>query len=334
MTEKREEIPIFFSVDDNYAPYLSVALDSLIRNAGRRYQYHLIVLYQNLSRKNRRKLQQLATGYAKITFVSMEGKLQMITDQMNSRLRCDYFTLTIYFRLLIPAMFPQYDKGIYLDSDIVVLGDIAELYEVELGDNLIGACTDWSIQEIPQLLNYLENAIGAPGTSYVNSGVLLMNLKKLREVKMEERFLTLLEKYHFDTVAPDQDYINAMCHGRIFYLPECWDRMPQSMDTKGRPRRQKNMQQESGETTPKLVHYNLFSKPWCYDNIEYEEYFWEYARHSGYYEVIREKKAAYSEADRMADRECLSLLLERTAEIVRQPDNFREIFESGREARL
>ena len=152
MTEQREEIPIFFSVDDNYAPYLSVALDSLIRNAGRRYQYHLIVLYQNLSRKNRRKLQQLATGYAKITFVSMEGKLQMITDQMNSRLRCDYFTLTIYFRLLIPAMFPQYDKGIYLDSDIVVLGDIAELYEVELGDNLRGACTDWSIQEIPQLL--------------------------------------------------------------------------------------------------------------------------------------------------------------------------------------
>lgn len=323
MTLNNQLIPIFFSVDDNYVPYLSVALDSLIENANPQEKYHIIVLYQMLSKENQEKLKQLETGYVQIDFVSMEGKLQMITDQKNTRLRCDYFTLTIYFRLLIPVMFPQYDKGIYIDSDVVLLGDISELYHVELGDNLIGACSDLSIREIPKLQEYLKYAIGAPGDSYINSGVLLMNMKRLREVQMDRRFMELLEKYHFDTIAPDQDYINAMCHGKILYLPACWDCMPQNNGSS----------QVYGER-PKLIHYNLFSKPWCYDDIEYEDYFWAYARRSSYYDVICEKKASYGEAEKLADRQKLMLLLERSGEIILQPDNFYKVFESGREARL
>ena len=45
----------------------------------------------------------------------------MITDRIENRLRSDYFTMTIYFRIFIPDMYPEYDKAIYIDSDIVVM---------------------------------------------------------------------------------------------------------------------------------------------------------------------------------------------------------------------
>ena len=61
-----------------------------------------------------------------------------------------------------------------------------------------------------------------------------------------------------------------MCNGKILYLDEAWDAMP----TEGK----------EPLKNPKLIHYNLFQKPWCYDNIQYEEYFWKYAKDSGYYE--------------------------------------------------
>ena len=62
----------------------------------------------------------------------MDKRLECITDKMGTRLRADFFTLTIFFRLFIPEMFKEYDKCIYLDSDIVVPGDISKLYNVDL----------------------------------------------------------------------------------------------------------------------------------------------------------------------------------------------------------
>jgi len=145
-------------------------------------------------------------------------------------------------------MFPEYDKGIYIDSDIVVPGDISELYNIELGDNLIGACSDKSVVDVPELARYMEEAVGVSRYEYINSGVLLMNLKEMRKKEFSKKFLNLLNTYHFDCIAPDQDYLNAMCNGKILYLDEAWDAMP----TEGK----------EPLDNPKLIHYNLFQKPW------------------------------------------------------------------------
>ena len=277
----KTEIPIFFTIDDKYAPYLSVAIQSIIANASTKYQYKIIVLYQDLNESNRNKISALAKDGFDIKFVYMKDGLETITDRAENRLRCDYFTLTIYFRLFIPEMFPQYDKGIYIDSDIVLNGDISELYNIDLGNNLIGACNDKSVIDVPKLVQYIEDANGVKKNEYINSGVLLMNLKEMRKQEFTKKFLTLLNKYHFDSIAPDQDYLNAMCNGKILYLDEEWDAMP--TDTR------KEL------SNPKLIHYNLFQKPWCYDNIQYEDYFWNYAQKSDYYDQIVDFKKNYSD---------------------------------------
>lgn len=317
---KNTVIPIFFSVDDRYAPYLDVALTSIIRNASKEYDYRIIVIYKELNDKNRERLSSRSNEHFEIQFVPMENRLEDITDRMANRLRADYFTLTIYFRLFIPEMFPEYDKGIYLDSDIVVPGDISTLFHVELADNFFAASRDHSIAHIPQLITYIENAIGVKKEQYINSGVLLMNLKKMREVKLGDRFLELLNRYHFDCIAPDQDYLNVMCHEKILYLPISWDAMP--------------VEGKESMAHPNLIHYNLFSKPWCYDGIPYEEHFWEYAKDSDYIAEILHFKSNYGEENKKSDSEHLQLLLDRAVQIAKSEENFRTVFSGGKERRL
>lgn len=317
----RPIIPVFFTIDDGYAPLLGVALQSMIENASTEYQYHIHIIHENVSEENQKKICDLGTDNFKIAFSSMEKSLEGITNRTENYLRCDYFTMTIYFRLFIPEMFPEYDKGIYIDSDIIVPGDISQLYNIDLKDNYIGACPDHSVSNVPPLAKYMEQALGIDKYEYINSGVLLMNLKKMRENKFSEHFLSLLKKYHFDCLAPDQDYLNAMCYGKICFLDKCWDVMPNKME-------------KVPFRNPKLIHYNLFDKPWCYDGIQYEEYFWDYAKKTVFYEELRKFKQEYSEEKKQSDTEAFERLLKK-AEII--PDTeitFKKVYESGVSVRL
>lgn len=314
------EIPIFFTIDNGYAPFLAVALNSAIKNSSPNRNYKAIVLHEDLSEHNISKIKALETDNFKIELTPMKANFAALDDRMSNRLRCDYFTLTIYFRLFIPAMFPQYDKGIYIDSDVVLTEDIAKLFDTDLCGNLIGACNDLSIADIPPLVAYTENAIGVRKEEYINSGVLLMDLKKMRECDFEGHFLKLLSNYHFDSIAPDQDYINAMANGKILYLDESWDAMPND----AKPPLEKT----------NLIHYNLFSKPWCYDNVQYGEVFWEYAKDSGYIEELRAYKAAYTDEKKKADSECLMLLVKRGEEIPQNEVTFKKMQDKGVKIRV
>lgn len=316
----KKHIPIFFTIDNNYAPYISVAIKSMIENASKEYNYRIIILHQELSQENMDKIQSLANENFEIYFHYMKNCMSAITDRAENKLRCDYFTLTIYFRLFIPEMFPCYDKAIYIDSDIVVLGDISKLYNLDLGNNLIGACADKSVVDVPELANYMESAVGVDRHEYINSGVLLMNLKELRKEKFSEKFLTLLNKYHFDTIAPDQDYLNAMCNGRILYINEEWDAMP----TEGK----------KPLKSPKLIHYNLFQKPWCYDNIQYEQYFWKYAKITNYYNEIVTFKNNYSDEQKQSDRDCLATIIHKATIIPNNDITFKKMLERGEKIRI
>ena len=88
---KNDIIPIFFTVDDGYAPFLSVALNSAIQNCSSDRKYKAIVLYQDLSAENQSRLASLATENFEIDFVEIGKGLESITDRMSNRLRCDYF---------------------------------------------------------------------------------------------------------------------------------------------------------------------------------------------------------------------------------------------------
>ena len=316
----KKTIPIFFAIDADYAPYLSVAIASLIDNASNDYNYNIHVIYESIREESIKKLKTLETDNVKIIFSEMKNELESITNRKENLLRTDLFTLTIYYRIFIPFMFKEYDKAIYIDSDTCIPGDISELYNIDLGDNLFGGCNDISCQDNEILCEYFETNTGANIKEYINSGVLLMNMKKLREVKFEQHFLYLLNKYHFDTVCPDQDYINAMAYGNILHLPNEWDAMP----TNG------NIVFEN----PKIIHYNLFFKPWHYDNIDYEEYFWKYADKSLFKDDIYKEKENFTEKNQEEDKKTLDNLVKRASEIINSDITFKKVFDSNLEKRF
>lgn len=313
-------IPIFYAIDDSYAKFVAVSIKSLIMNANNNYNYDINVIYENLSEENAKKLKSLETDNVKIILTEMNQNLSMITDKLGNRLREYTFTLTIFFRLFIPVMFPKYDKCIYIDADTVIPGDISRLYNEDLEDNYLGCIVDKSTIDNEILASYFEEVVGIPRDKYINSGVLLMNSKKLRELKIDEKFLDLYIKYGFDIIAPDQDYINSMCYGHIKYLSDIYDAMPNP----------NNKEVEK----PVIIHYNLFLKPWQYENVQYYDYFWKYAKFTPYYDEILEIKNSYTDEDRKKDSEWMDLMVSRAESLVGTKSTLKNVFESGKETRL
>lgn len=268
-------IPIFFSCDDNYLPFLAVAVRSLIDNASPDYHYTIHILNSGLSERRVAPILNMKRENVEIRTVDVSHMLAPIMERLNLR---DYYTVSIYFRLFIATLFPQYHKAIYLDADIVVNGDISRLYNIPLGNRLLGAVSDDIIAGHRDFRRYAEQAVGVASHRYFNSGVLLMNLDQLRHYEIERRFVYLLQTYHFDTVAPDQDYLNVLCRDRVLYLDKGWNKMSIDYNYQG---------------VPKLIHYNMFYKPWLYTDIPYGSFFWKYAIKTPFYVEMRAMQARF-----------------------------------------
>ncbi|WP_125704221.1 glycosyltransferase family 8 protein [Lacticaseibacillus daqingensis] len=267
-------IPIFFAVDEKYVAPLCAAIQSLITNADPAKTYHLTILNQGLADDSVQSLADLTTSNVAIDFVSMADKLRAQVNDHGNTLRADYFTLTIYYRLFIADMFPELDKALYLDADVICEADVATLFATDVRHALVAAAPDPFIAGDPITAAYAERVVGVPAEQYVNSGVLVMNLKAMRAQHFSAHFLTLLNQYHFASIAPDQDYINAIAHDQLVLLASQWN------------------VQAPGEPAPKLIHYNLFNKPWHYQTVDYGEHFWRYAQTT----AVRERLAAMQQA--------------------------------------
>lgn len=287
MENNLDVIPIFFAVDDGYIPFLAVALQSLAENASNNYYYTIKILHTNIKEDNKKKILKYQKKNVNIEFVDLNYYIDEVKDKLYTR---DYYTKTTYFRLFIPNLYPQYDKAIYLDSDIVVLGDISELYNQEIGNSLIAAAPDDVIQTQEEFQEYAEKVVGVANyKNYFNAGILLMNLDELRKFDFQNKFLYLLETIKF-TVAQDQDYLNRLCKGRTKIIDKTWDRMPIAIDN-------------IDEKDIKIIHYNLNFKPWRFDNVLYSEYFWSYAKKTEFYNEISKSKETYTEEERFKDME-------------------------------
>ena len=309
-------IPVFYAISDDFAPYAAVSIKSLTSNADSNNHYQVIILHQGLSNQTKASLSALSTPNVEVSFKALTQSLSAIQNQHQNFLRADFFTLTIFYRLFIADMFPQFEKAIYIDSDTVIPGNLANLYELPLANNLIGAAPDHSIEHVPPMVDYITNALGLSANEYINSGVLLLNLTKLREEHFSQRFLKLLQTYQFDCIAPDQDYLNTMCHGRIRYLDEVWDAMPKDP-------------QYTPVKSPQLIHYNLFYKPWYFDHIMYGHYFWQYADQTSYKNMLHQQLKDYTTAQRNADRAKLTTLMTKAGQLPDTPTTFKKVAATG-----
>ena len=265
MKNNMKVIPIFFAVDDTYIPFFAVSLKSLIDNSSEKNKYEIKVLSSNISEENILKIKKYEKENISIEFVDLNNQLKEIESKLYTR---NYYSNTTYYRLFIPTLYPQYKKILYLDSDTIILSDVANLYNKQIGDNLLAGVADGAVQTVKVFQDYVEKVVGVIDyNNYFNAGVLLMNLEELRKYKFQEKFLYLLEKIKFE-VAQDQDYLNRLCKGRIKIINSAWNKMPITVG-------------KTENEQPKIIHFNLGFKPWHFDDIPYQEHFWHYAKKNG-----------------------------------------------------
>jgi lipopolysaccharide biosynthesis glycosyltransferase len=263
---KRKNIPIFFAIDDNYIKLLKVALASLVDHSSEENIYRICILHTGLSQASKNALKVFKRKNVKIKFINVAIQMEVFGNKLNVR---DYYTLTTYYRLILPETFINVKKALYLDSDIVLLDDVAKLYNVDIGDNLVGAVKDSSVQLFPEFITYVEKALQIPHEQYFNAGILVMNFKKMRQVKFEKQIVNLVKKVSFK-VAQDQDLLNVVCKDKVTYIPVEWNTMPLG----------------DRVAAPSLIHFNLTLKPWKRNDVLYEEVFWDYAGKAGVKEEL------------------------------------------------
>ncbi len=306
--KNNEIIPIFFSTDDNYVKFLDVAVRSLIKNASRDYKYKIVVLNTGLNADNTSKIKALEDENFQIEFADISFAVE---DLKNKLPNLYHFGLAAYYRLFIQSLYPEYDKILYLDCDIVVAGDISKLYFTDVGENLVAGVVEQFILRTPEFSKYTKEAVGVDSKEYINSGIMIMNLKAFRKHRIEEKFTYLINKYNFDVIDPDQAYINFLCKGKIKYLDVSWNRTPiEDIDCE----------------KPNIVHYALYKKPWQYDDVFLGEYFWEYAKKSPFYEDILAIKAAFNDEAKAKKERAGEEIKEHGLRAAEGDNNFVKVF--------
>lgn len=312
LNKQTNEIPVFFATDDNYMPFLVVTLESITRNMNKNFNYIFYILNHGISDKYKALVEKYNTTNSKVVFVNVAEKLAKTGNLLHTR---DYYSKTTYYRLFIPTMFPEYDKALYLDCDIAVNGDISELYNKDLGTNLLGAVTEQAVMETPEFLAYATDFLGIKKGNYFNAGILLMNLNELRKMNFEQKFINLLSSFTFN-VAQDQDYLNVICAGRVTYLEHSWNKSPITSE---------GLTSE----TVKLAHYILSFKPWHHDNILFGDLFWKYAELAGVKEMITEIKNNYTEEQKANEAVCGARLIKIADYQSKLDVKFKDLMENG-----
>ena len=311
---KKAEIPIFFACDEGFVKYTMVSMKSIMENADRSRKYHIYILHMGITEATQAKVLAMADEEVAIDFVDVTDKMKSIADKLPIR---DYYSNTTYFRLFIPDMFPQYRKAIYIDSDTIVVGNIAELYDHKLGKLYAGVCPDRVVAQTDILGDYVEKVLGVKRTRYFNAGVMLMNCSQFRENHLLDEFLEMLHVYLF-VVAQDQDYLNLICKNQVLYMEPKWN--AQVFGELACP------EEEVG-----LFHFNMAAKPWHYEDCRLAEYFWKYAKMTVDYDAIKEGLANYTDEQRRNDSVSGEKLIRLAVSEINREDNYlRKMEKAGK----
>lgn len=197
-------INLCFVTDDGYSMPTGVTIYSIYKNRNKKNKYTLYILCKNVSEDNKKKFIKLSHDDFKVILIDCDDK-----DFSDLYIPGIPATPTSIYKFYIPELLNNVNKVLYLDGDIIVTKDLKELYNLELNDNYIGAVTD-SIG--------LSNKKYLDGNySYINSGVMLMNLDLMRKDNLSSKLLDY-RRNGFNKFM-DQDAFNFVLKNKIEILP-------------------------------------------------------------------------------------------------------------------
>ncbi len=292
-----DPLNILLCANNDFAQHAAVTLASLLLNNSDEAVY--VTFVGDLSERSQDSLKKVAnlSENAILTFVSL-SELRATQDAdlfpPNLPTHGDYcvkgaYSIDIYTRLLVSRIFDEHTyKVLYLDSDIVVQGSLRPLWETVIDPYPIGGV------RVPYFdREHLPNF--SPGDPYINSGVLLYNLPKWRELECEQRCLQFLEESSEIVRDPDQDALNEALKGEIFFLETKWNAFGIYARAHARG--------EPGAQRPVIYHYNGGNKPWFYmSNHPQKDLYYRYIRYTPWKLYTPPDKSLKNMAQKAASR--------------------------------
>ncbi len=254
----KEQLHVVFSADDSYSQHLGVAICSLLANFNYdEYRLVINILDGGISDLNKNRLRSLLVGKeAEILFHLVDRSLFVDFPEVS------HLKLPTYYRLTISKIIPESVKRVlYLDSDIVVSGDLSQLADIDILGKTVAV-----VEENNKSLSkfYLEHW-GLK--SYFNAGVLLIDLSKWKESNVEGRAREFIVNNKEKIRSADQDALNVVLESDYYQLENKYNLPAYSFSRINR------------KVKPVIVHYIGARKPWHYEYASaYKKYYWHYLK--------------------------------------------------------
>lgn len=207
-------IDLLFACDENYAPYAGVVLRSVWQTRKANETFRVWFIADEISQATQEKL--------KAYFPQMEISFLPLPDGFMAQapLRNKHISRAAYARLALGAVLPSYvTRVIYLDCDLLVLRSLGALWNFDLQHKVLAGVEDWGVY-----LWRKEGRFNFPWqAAYICSGLLLVDVKRWREQRCEEKCLAYIANPQYSIRFEDQDVLNFALRGNFGILPAYWD---------------------------------------------------------------------------------------------------------------
>jgi len=195
------DINILVSVDKNYIFPLKVMMRSLVMNTKGNMIFYL--LHSSIEKEYLDDLHRYCDQCNVQLYPIQVDKNLFENAPITKR-----YPQEMYYRLLSPHILPQHlNKILYLDPDILIINSVMPLWETDLEDNVFAAASHTGITD---LVNGINRVRLGTDHDYFNSGIILMNLAKARELIIADDIFQYIEEHEKQLLLPDQDVFNAL----------------------------------------------------------------------------------------------------------------------------
>lgn len=303
--DSRPVIPVVYAADNNYVPMLTTTMYSTFENASADYQYDVTVLHRDISVDNQRSMSQFFSLFknVKINFYNVSDIISHYELTTNN----PHISVETYYRFLIQEILPNYDKVLYLDSDLIVEGDIARLFNTDLGDTWLAAVRDIDFvgnvnMKNGDRLRYAKSILKMDDPyDYFQAGVLVLNTRKLRDAYSMDEWLKFASDDRY--IYNDQDVLNAYCEKHVTFLDYSWNvmincccRIENVFSYAPHHMFDEFLASRNAE---KIIHYAGVEKPWKQPECDRADGYWKYARQTPFYERLLMQGGGMSQAGQL-----------------------------------
>ena len=287
----KTNIPIVFTIDNSYVKQLSTVICSILFNKKEDTHYDFFVLNKDIHKENMDALLNFiceVDSKSSLCFMNIRdygccSDLEF-EKYMSRRDRYSYISIETYFRYFILKIFKQYRKIIYLDSDVLVLSDLEELYDINLDGYYAGVVEDITQKylisnkgmkpvdkEYSSYEEYYAKKLKKDSCLYFNAGVLLLNIQELNKDNIFDKLWDFTIK-ESPLELQDQDVLNSVLEPKIKYLDYKWN-VPKDINSFiNNYDAINNLDLREAFIKPAIVHFVGSNKPWIFSLKENYSY--------------------------------------------------------------